>query len=107
MPPATAEGITSGCDRGSSVRLDLPEAVRAVDRLVHPRLEGHLRLVPARRADRGKVLARPSLLGSLVAPRAADRPDVVAAAVARRASVGTARCAPLGIRRERLLLVVL
>ena len=69
--------VTAGSGRDPSVRLDLAEAVGAVDRLVHPRLERHLRLVAARGADRREVLAGAAVVGPLVAARAADRRDVV------------------------------
>src|SRR5439155_1192896 len=61
-----------------SVGLDLAEAVRAVDRPVHPRLEWHLRLVAARRANDREIFARRPVVAALVAARAADLADVVA-----------------------------
>src|SRR6188768_2959922 len=90
-----------------SVGLDLAEAVRAVDRLVHARLERYLRLVAARRADRREVLARSAVVGALVAARATQRGRVVAAAVAGRTPVGAARGAALGVGGEPLREVVL
>src|SRR3954468_1616280 len=85
-----APGISRSPDRGS-VRLDLAEAVRAVDRLVHAGLERHLRLVTARRADGREVLAGTAVVRALVAPGATERVRVVAAAIAGRPAVGPAR----------------
>ena len=52
-------GAVVGARARPRVGVDLPEAVRAVDGLVHARLERHLRLVAARGADGREVLARP------------------------------------------------
>ena len=107
--PRRTGGIIGDQARGpvgprGSVRADLPEAVGAVDGLVHARLERHLRLVAARRADRGEVLARHR--GRRCARSRAGRRSIahVGAAVARRAPVGAARGAALGVRGEPLLL---
>src|SRR3954447_26462543 len=89
-----------------SVGLDGPEAVRAVDRAVHARLEGDLRLVPARRADDGEILAVRAVVAALVATRPADVADVIAG-VARRAPAGATAGAALRFADEALLLVVL
>ena len=90
----------------SSVGLDLAEAVRAVDRPVHPRLEGHLGLVAARRADHREVLAGDPIIAALVAAGPTDFTDVVAR-VAAGAAAGPTACASLGVGREPLLRVVL
>src|SRR5439155_7197325 len=89
-----------------SARLDGPEAVGAVDRPIHPRLEGHLGLVPARRADHREVLAGRSILPALVAARPADVVEVVAA-LARSTPAGAAARAALRIGGEPLLCVEL
>src|SRR3954451_17411956 len=89
-----------------SVGLDGPEAIRAVDRAVHARLERDLRLVSAGRADDGEVLAVRPVVTALVAAWAADVADVIAG-VAGRATAGATACAALGFADEALLLVVL
>jgi hypothetical protein len=89
-----------------SVRLDLAEAVRAVDRSIHTRLERHLRLVAARGADDGEILAGGPVVASLVATGPADFADVVAG-VARRAAARSAARAALWVRCEPLLCVEL
>jgi hypothetical protein len=91
---------------GRSVRLDLAEAVRAVDRPVHARLERHLRLVAARRADDGEVLAGGAVVAALVTTRSADLADVVPG-VARGAAAGSTARAALRVRCETLLSVEL
>jgi hypothetical protein len=83
-------------------RLDGPEAVGAVDRAVHSRLEGHLRLVAARRADDREVLARRAVVAALVATRPADLADVIAG-IPSGASAGPTARAPLRIRGKPLL----
>ena len=62
-----------------SVGANRPEAVGAVDRAVHAGLEGDLRLVATGRAHHREVLAVGAIIAALVAPRAADVSDVVAA----------------------------
>src|SRR6187549_1886580 len=89
-----------------SVRADGPEAVRAVDRSVHARLERHLRLVATGRADHGEVLAVGAVVATLVAARAADVVGVVAA-ITSGAPAGSAAGAALGVAGEPLLHVVL
>src|SRR6185436_3174905 len=73
-------GRRSGSDvvGQASVRADRPEAVGAVDRAVHTRLERHLGLVAAGRADHREVLACRPVVAALVAARAADVAHVVA-----------------------------
>src|SRR5690349_3258683 len=89
-----------------SVRADGPEAVRAVDRSVHPGSEGHLRLVATGRAHDREILAVRAVDAPLVATRTTDVLDVVAA-LTGCAPAGSAAGAALGIRRETLLRVVL
>src|SRR6187551_3689230 len=69
--------------------LHRPEAVRAVDGLVHAWLEGNLRGIAALRANDREVLAHRAVIAALVAARAADLADVEAA----RLACGAARCA--------------
>src|SRR5256885_9437871 len=95
-----------GTRRQRSVGLDLAEAVGAVDRPVHPRLERHLGLVAARRADDRKIFARRPVVAALVAARAADLADVVAG-IPSGTPAGPAARAALRIRREPLLCVEL
>src|SRR3990172_8656908 len=85
------------------LRADLPEAVGAVDRAVHPRLERDLGLVAALRAEDREVLAAGA---GFVAARAAEVAGVVAA-VAGGPSAGPAAHAALRLRGEALLCVVL
>src|SRR5438132_3865284 len=85
-----------------SARLDHPETVRAVDRAIHPRLEGDLGLVPARRADDCEVLPHRTVVASLIATRSANLPNVIAP-VPSGAAAGSAARAPLRIRGESLL----
>src|SRR3954451_5747615 len=72
----STRGSVGGEDR-ASVGVDLPEAVRAVDRAVHPRLERDLCLVAALGAEDREVLAGRG--GALVASRAAQLGGAVAA----------------------------
>src|SRR5947207_15769320 len=104
-PPRTA-GRCGRPEPEPSVRLDRPEADRAVDGPVHPRLERDLRLVPARRADDREVLSVRPVVAALVAARAPDLPDVIAPISARPATRPAAG-APLGVADETLLLVIL
>src|SRR6185295_1308293 len=97
---------TSAGSSGRSVRADRPEAVRAVDRAVHARLEGNLRLVAAGRADHREVLAGRAVVATLVAAGATDVAGVIAA-VALGAPAGAAARAALGVTDEPFLLVVL
>jgi len=93
----------AGDGRVLLLRADLPEAVRAVDRAVHPRLERHLGLVTALRAEDREVLATGAGL-------VATRPTQVAGiepAVAGGAATGAAAHAALRLRGEALLGVVL
>ena len=89
-----------------SVGPDRPEAVRAIDRPIHPGLERHMRLVAAGRADDREVLAARAVIAALVAARAADVADVVAA-VTRSPAAGPAARAALRVADEPLLDVVL
>ena len=89
-----------------SVRADLPEAVRAIDRPIHPRLERNLCLVAAGRADDGEVLPDRPLVAALVAARPTDVADVVST-LARGPAAGATAGAALGIRGEPLGGVVL
>ena len=97
-PPAASDPGSVGPDR--------PEAVGAVHRPVHPRSEGDLGLVPARRAHDGEVLAVGAVITTLVPARAADVTDV-GPAVAGRPPTGPAARAALGLAGEALLDVVL
>src|SRR5947199_4529999 len=83
-------GVTSALRR---VGLHRPDAVGAVDRPVHPRLERHLGLVPARRAEDREILTHRAVVAALVATWASDLPDVVAGLAARASAGSTARAA--------------
>ena len=74
VPDLTPPGVRPS--RRGSARLDRPEAVGAVDRLVHAGLERDLGVVPAARAGHREVLADGRLAAPLVAARPADAPDV-------------------------------
>src|SRR5664279_3306254 len=79
-----------------------PEAVRAVDRTVHPRLERDLGLIAAGRAEHGEVLTgRP--LAALVAARTADIAQVVVSRLADGPPARPAGAAALGVGHEALL----
>src|SRR4029079_7125067 len=104
---AGAHAPARGKRRGfSSVRADRPEAVRAVDRAVHPRSEGHLGLIAAGRAHDGEILPVRSVDRPLIASRTTDVLGVVAP-LAGGPPAGSATGAALGIRGESLLRVVL
>src|SRR6185436_14024389 len=90
----------------ASVGLDRAETVRAVDGLVHARLERDLGLVAAGRADRGEVFARQPVVPSLIASGTAEGARI-RARVLRRPPVGSAAGAALRVRREPLGCVVL
>ncbi len=82
--------------------LDLAEAVGAVDRPVHARLERDLRCVSALRADHGEVLAGRPVVAALVAARAADLASVVSTRLADRPTRCPAAGAAFGVRNESL-----
>src|SRR4051794_36049545 len=75
------------------VGLDRPEAVRAVDRAIHPRLERYLGLIAAGRAENREVLAHRTVVTALVSARPSDVADVVAAVAARPSAGSAARAA--------------
>src|SRR6476661_6199796 len=87
--------------------LDGPEAIGAVDRLVHAGLERNLGRVPALGADHREILARGPVVATFVAAGTADVAHVITAGVSRspprRAAAGTS----LGVRSEPFLRVEL
>src|SRR5215467_7350732 len=92
--------------RTASVRVGGPEAIRAVDRAVHARLERHLRLAAAGSADHGEVLASGTVVAPLIAARATDAAHVVPT-LAGGSATGAAAGAALRLAGEPLLHVVL
>ena len=90
----------------TSVGLDLAEAVRAVDRPIHSRLERNLGLVATRGADHGEVFARDPIVSPLVASGSPDISNVRSGIAAGPPAGSTARTA-FGVGREPLLHVVL
>jgi hypothetical protein len=90
----------------ASVGLDLPKAIRAVNRAIHARLEWNLRLVAARRADHREIFTGDVIVATLVAARAANITDVVAR-FASRPPARSAAGAALRVGSEAFLDVVL
>src|SRR5688572_27385045 len=87
--------------------LDVSEAVGAVDRPVHARLERHLRGVAALRTDDREILAHRPVIAALIAARSADLAHAIAAGLAHRSPGRSAARTALGIGREPLLRVEL
>jgi hypothetical protein len=97
---------STASNRPASVGLDLPEAIRAIDRSIHARLERNLCLVATRRADHGEILARHMVVSALIAARTADVTDVVAR-LTTGPPAGSTAGASLRVRSEALLDVIL